>query len=502
MQRHISLLLPAVIGILLYIPQMSCAPNTFFTPLPPGGTSTSPAKQSEQEQPPAAEPVPANQSSTAAPASKPSSSASVDTAAAAPVASEASRNPLSDSEKAVVPATFAWSGATPLFPVPTQTVRIALVRGLASISLYSSGLMIVGCAGNGNGFSFKGPLQLTLKRGASTLQGFISQLESREISMPCTLKAAADDNIIEVGDKSYRGNLIIAPEEKHSFSVINHLPVEEYLCGVISLEIGARPEKELEAVKAQAVAARTYTYKKIANKAADLFDMVATTDDQVYGGMNAECATCTRAVRETNDLVLVFGDSLIHAYYHSTCGGRTANIEDVWDKPAAVYLKGVDDYDRNGKAYCSSSRFFTWQESWSSPELSAIMREYSKPAFPATPFTGEINGVKVFSRYACGRIQFCDFMTTTGKFTYGTDKIRFAMRRNTHERDVLRSANFSVISADTRNVKIAGKGYGHGVGMCQMGAVGRAQQGQKYRDILAAYYAGAEIKKIEVKSPQ
>jgi stage II sporulation protein D len=499
MQRNIPSILPAIIGVLACIQQINCAPNAFLTPHPPGGQSSAsaaPAKQPDREQPPAAESASSEQSP--APATGPSSSAPADSVAAAQTRSPQSQSTPADSQKTIAPATFAWSGATALFAVPTQTVRVALLRGLASVSLYSSGTMIVGCEGKGNGFSFKGPLQLTLKRGASTLQGFISQMESREISMPCTLKAVADDNIIEVGDKSYRGNLIIAAEENNSFSVINRLPMEEYLCGAISLEIGKLPEKELEAVKAQAVAARSYAYKKITNKAAGLFDVVATTDDQVYGGVNAECAVCTRAVRETKDLVLVFGDSLISAYYHSTCGGRTANIEDVWDKPAAPYLKGADDYDRNGKAYCSSSRFFAWQESWSAPELSAIMREYSKPAFPATPLTGEINGVRVFSRYSCGRIQFCDFATTTGKFTYGTDKIRFAMRRNTRERDVLRSANFTVISADTRNVKITGKGYGHGVGMCQMGAVGRAREGQKYRDILAVYYAGTEIKQAKV----
>jgi stage II sporulation protein D len=178
--------------------------------------------------------------------------------------------------------------------------------------------------------------------------------------------------------------------------------VENYLRGVVPLEVGRGSDEVMEAVKAQAVAARTYTYRKMQENAGSPFDCSATVSDQVYGGVTAESELCNRAIHVTDGEVMVYHDSLIYAYYHSTCGGRTANIEDVWNKSVVAYLRSVDDGDG---PYCSQSGSFTWEEEWPMPQFSFIVNKYSREAFPQNPCRGEMRDISIRSKFRCGRIR-------------------------------------------------------------------------------------------------
>ncbi|MDO5575762.1 MAG: SpoIID/LytB domain-containing protein, partial [Fibrobacter sp.] len=297
---------------------------------------------------------------------------------------------------------------------------------------------------------------------------------------------------IGLGDKKYRGGFVLRSEKNGYFSVINVLPVEQYLRGVVPLEIGRLQANEIEALKAQAVAARTYTYKRIEERRGQPFDLTCTVADQVYGGARAEYPESDLAVRETENMVMVYEDSLVHAYYHSTCGGKTACIEEVWEKPPYDYLKSMNDTDSLGNAYCASSRYFTWQEKWPERDFNTIVLRNLKKSFPQGKTGTKVTVFKIDSLFTDGRVRMCTFGGAGWSQNVGGDKIRFILRRNGTDNAILRSANFKILE-QKGTISVEGKGYGHGVGMCQVGAIGRARAGLGFEQILKSYYKNVSI---------
>jgi stage II sporulation protein D len=377
---------------------------------------------------------------------------------------------------------------------PHRFIRIAVRQNINKVEFFSAGRVDIISAG-ADRVSARG--DLTIESGsAEKVLCRIPQIGSKEFALPCTLRCANEFNIIECNGTGYRGSIALIAEDKGRFSAINYCNVEDYLRGVVPLEIGNGGADEIEAIKAQAIAARTYTYKKIIERQKQPFDLLPTIADQVYGGAGVEKPLCNQAIRETADLVATFADTLIYAYYHSTCGGKTANVEDVWDKPPLPYLRSVNDKNDRGEAFCAQSPNFTWEESWSPSQLSSIIGRFSKEAFPQNAIAGRLTELRVESRYACGRCRSCKVTTVNGDVSYGGDKIRFVLRRNVSGFPILRSAVITGVSMSGGSVHCSGKGYGHGVGMCQYGAIGRALAGQTYEQIIKAYYTGVEIRSI------
>lgn len=378
--------------------------------------------------------------------------------------------------------------------VNRRIVRIALQRQVLRTSFYCASPVKINAGRLDR--NLQGRITISIK-GNNTCRISSIATGSFSAALPCTLKTASIDSPVELEGKTYRGNMLILPEGSHGATVVNVLPVEHYLRGVVPLEIGHRPENEIEAVKAQAVAARTYTYKRILERASQPWDMLPTVSDQVYGGAGAEGRICDNAIKQTLGLVLAFGNTLVHAYYHSTCGGKTANVENVWGRGAQPYLVSIDDVDKNGKAYCRSSKYFTWSEKWNTKKLSSILHSFSRDAFPKEDlFDGTIIRVRIEERFSCGRVKDCAVTSSRGTFRYGTDKIRFAFRRDEKNTPILRSSNFSLHDVSSQTVTVTGRGYGHGVGMCQVGAMGRARAGQTFKQILEAYYPGTRLVKV------
>ena len=157
--------------------------------------------------------------------------------------------------------------------------------------------------------------------------------------------------------KTYRG-LFQLESSSGQITLINIVYVEDYLMGVVPLEIGPTPKEHIEAVKAQAVAARTYSMAHLGQYGEDRgYDLKSDITDQVYAGVAVEDEIFNEAILATRGVVAVYKDQMIDAYYHSTCGGMTDDIEDVWNKDAQPYLRAVSDGDA-----CNISRYFTWQE--------------------------------------------------------------------------------------------------------------------------------------------
>jgi stage II sporulation protein D len=278
--------------------------------------------------------------------------------------------------------------------------------------------------------------------------------------------------------------------------VLNVVDIEGYLKGVLPGEIGDRTSDEYEAVKAQAVAARTYAVWKLTDTESS-GKLSPTVADQVYTGYDAEKEFLSSGIDQTRGEILVYDGSPIAAYYHAVCGGHTSPVEKIWpEKPPAPYLVGaVDD------TFCSWAKAYSWNETYAIDTLRKLVAGY---------FTGrggarqgdfaEITDINFTIDFESGRVEMMEVVTPMGIFRETSDRIRWVLLRQSNSKAILPSTNFTMEKKLNEGklveLKIIGLGNGHGVGMCQCGAIGRARAGEKYDSILRHYYGPARIEKI------
>lgn len=275
----------------------------------------------------------------------------------------------------------------------------------------------------------------------------------------------------------------IISENKEEISVrvkkengeIIKIPFEEYVVGVLAGEMPV--SFELEALKAQAVAARSYVLKKQENNTKE-YDVVDTVMNQVYlddatlkekwkDKYEEKISKIRKAVIETKGEYLVYNNEIVEAFFFSTSTGKTENVEEVFSQPLP-YLRSVEsNWDSNISPVFSETNTFSMEDFYN--KLGLNYNQNLNIEILETTSTGRIKKIKI------NDIEF-----------KGSD---FAFKLG------IRS-NFFTINKFESNVLITTKGYGHGVGMSQYGAQGMALEGYKYIDILKHYYQGVEIKKM------
>jgi stage II sporulation protein D len=302
-------------------------------------------------------------------------------------------------------------------------------------------------------------------------------------------------NLMEIGDNVYRGGLEIIADGD-GLMAVNVIGVEDYLRDVLPYELGTLDREALEALKALAVVARTYAYKRMLQNPQGDFHLYSDVQDQVYRGVKSEYLLSDRAVRETRGLVLTYNDSLVMPYYHSTCGGRTASRHELWGGDSIPYLVSQPDTDAMGQSFCQPSKYTTWTQEWTPAQLAGILKRNLKSAgvsdFPAFK---TVKGMQVTVRASCGRIRTLRIETDKGPIWVKGDKVRWALRPTDNEEKILQSAWFD-IQGDANRVVAKGRAFGHGIGLCQMGAIGRARADQNFLQILQAYYKGIQLSEL------
>jgi stage II sporulation protein D len=264
----------------------------------------------------------------------------------------------------------------------------------------------------------------------------------------------------------YSGDLKCFPDME-TLVLINISDIERYISGVVMAEGG--PGKNLEYFKTQAIIARTYMYKYFDKHLPDRYNVCDNTHCQAFNGLSSD-SLLNEAALETKGLVILDKDSaLIISAFHSNCGGETSSSEDVW-LSALSYLKSVVD------PYCLSSKNATWQKSFSMNEWVKYIRK--------SGYNGKVDDPSVFN-----------FMQKSRLADYKTGTFTIPLRTMRSDLD-LRSTFFS-LNAKGDSIVFSGRGYGHGVGLCQEGAMAMATKGFKYPEIIRFYYTGVIIADVK-----
>ncbi len=274
-----------------------------------------------------------------------------------------------------------------------------------------------------------------------------------------------------VDGKPYHGALEVRVDRQSTITVVNEVPLEEYLLGVLSGEVPK--DWPLEALKAQAVAARTFAVRKRdeARAAGLAWDLENTNLYQVYEGSGKIGGGIQRAVKETNGIILTHGSRPIQAMFHSNCGGRTSRASDVWssDQP---YLRSV------ACGYCAKGAHYHWRAELLIPDLVRKLRTSGMDL-------SDVAGLKVEEWDASGRVRRLVILDADGKRI----AVRGSQFRMAVGPDLVKSARFEAEILSDR-VVFRGRGWGHGVGLCQEGAEGMARAGFNAFEILRKYYPG------------
>ena len=318
---------------------------------------------------------------------------------------------------------------------------------------------------------------------------------------PPMLVRAIGGALLNVGNAPYRGDLAIYGTDT-GVVVVNVVKIDDYLRGVVPLEIGTRSEGDSAAVQAQAVTARSYAFIHLSNDASRLYDLTSGELDQVYRGVPAESPVASQAVESTRTLVLKYGGRVVNAPYHSTCGGSTASASEVWRSADEPYLRPVSDrIPGTNRSYCDIAPRFQWTKTLDAPTLNAALAQYlaSYAQVPGRA-PGTARDVGVASRTPSGRVGTLTITTDRGNFVLRGNDTRYVLRAPGGE--LLNSTNFTVetshaVDGTVSRLLIRGTGYGHGIGMCQWGAIGRARAGQDFRTILRSYYPGTTVGSAE-----
>ncbi|MBL8761432.1 MAG: SpoIID/LytB domain-containing protein [Phycisphaerae bacterium] len=302
----------------------------------------------------------------------------------------------------------------------------------------------------------------------------------------------------------YPGFLVVRPrsdEGADRFDVVAVMQMEEYLPGVVVKEMF--PKWPQEAFAVQAVASRSYALheRERAHKLGRWFDVESTTADQVYGGAPSNAAAY-EAVRQTRGQVVTYGGEIVRAYYSSTCGGRPASARDVFPTDSASSFNLAGPLQSTGReAFCESATYYRWDVVRSDDDVSRRLRAWGRTSGKSI---ADIRRVRAFSVKRTGdagrptRFVVTDDSNTS--YEIAAEELRNALNTETEgaapltKQTRVYSGDMTIeVWADT--VRIRGRGFGHGVGMCQWCAKGMVERGKKWQQCIRVFYPGCSIRR-------
>ncbi|WP_314726463.1 SpoIID/LytB domain-containing protein [uncultured Veillonella sp.] len=444
---------------------------------------------------------PASNTKPSVTAAKPSKLSAQKTAASKPTTPKVVKTTEADSiqaNTAVITRNKVGSVVTPatqrIEHVPN--VRVLLGSRSSDATVTSTANMVVLNSGNGQVST------ISANKGTSIgIRGGKIAVNGKAIDTVVTLKPTNSDAPFLFEGKGYRGGLTLRANNG-TMMVINSVPLEEYLYGVVPQEVV--PSWPAAALEAQAVAARTYALHTMEQNKGKLYDVSNSTDHQVYSGVSGEYQATTNAVNKTKGVVMLYNQRPINALFHSDGGGYTEDSVNVWGNDIP-YLKGVKDFSTGTS---TSNWIVTTSRQALESKLNAASKGVGKlKSIQLTPLGKP--GQQTSDRGVSGRIKSATFIGTSGKTTVDGDSLRSILGLKSTLFDFYVNHNpakgtgkaYHNFTGNNDTVYIKGHGWGHGLGMSQWGAAEMAKRATPgdanyYQTILRHYYSGITLKKM------
>lgn len=393
------------------------------------------------------------------------------------------------------------AGFAPPTDEPTMRVRILTVRrGDEPVMLGNDGqwLQVIFDERTGRGMALRAPLTLQ-RNGVDWLVSDGSDQPTRTLTARTVIVRTldADDAPIALGKRRYRGELratALLDRDDVSFDVVNHLPMEQYLPGVLARELFQHWHPATFA--AQAVAARSFAaHEHLHNEGRRHFDVTDTVSSQAYDGA-IDHDTAHQAVQHTGGQVLAHDDLLVPGYYCSCCGGRSAPATAMMGSNPVNALPPLNG--RAGEDVCTNAPLYRWQVTRPVDQLTRRLAAYGKRIGNAElAKLSELRSIEARPRTEGGRpLGFTITGASSGSIELSARQLRRACNfHNDHVPEPNRSlwSPYVQVKIEAGEARFDGRGHGHGVGLCQYGAEALARDAHGYLDILRWYYPGAYV---------
>jgi SpoIID/LytB domain protein len=336
------------------------------------------------------------------------------------------------------------------------------------------------------------------------------------------LEITTNKDLIRVNDTQkpenahlYPGWIKIQPNAYGTYTLVNQVPLETYVRGVLPYEIGTSAPKS--ALEAQAIIARTYALRNLRRFAIDNYQLCADTHCQVYKGLNAVAPSTDKAIAATRGMVLTYNQQLVDALYSSTTGGVTASFSDVWNGEDRPYLRPVIDAatdniwnlssqnlgdENNFRKFISLEKgfnestwdVFRWRKESKIEDITKDLQKFLQVKKSPYAKFKSIQAMSVTKRSPSGRILELAVKTDIGIFTLHKDEVRSAFTPPISTLFYIQPLNKG--KPDIWGYAFIGGGMGHGVGLSQTGAQNLAKLGWSSEKILQFYYPGTQIQQL------
>ena len=348
-----------------------------------------------------------------------------------------------------------------------QTVRVQLADNLKSAQVKTSGKVYIYAANDSKKYKVTKPdvLNITLVSKDKLHLGALTA------KSPIVIEPASGTQLT-FQKNTYTGKLYVIPNG-NTLSVVEHTDLEDYLLGVLPYEMSY--SWPLEALKAQAVATRTYTKMQLKDKKSD-FDLYNDVRSQMYKGSGKVYDSVRKAVEDTKGQVLTYKGDLFNTYYHANCGGGTDDAK-IWTGSKEPTIKPLQG------ASCKTdthSKSFSWKATVPSKSIDSFVNKNG--------LSGSVKKIKVAQRTDTKRAVTLQFTTSKGIKTLSCAKFRLAVGAG-----LLKSCKITSVNKSGSGFAFEGNGFGHGIGMCQDGAKGMAENGKSYKQILANYFPSSDL---------
>jgi len=380
---------------------------------------------------------------------------------------------------------------------------VRIVRQAPHVALDGVGQLIATVAGREAGATrtFTPPLEISAVDDRLRVVDAKGDVWLTPTRTAIVLRSASDEPI-RVQDSPIAGDLLIQPHDADSLDVIERTTIERYLPGVLAAEL--YPSWSEASYRAQAVAARSYALHERARRRAlgSSFDIEGSTRDQAYAGASAS-PTAQRAVERTHGVALTYQGRILRAYYSSTCGGHPASAADTWPTGPGFSFNLAPPIQASPRHhYCEFSPRYRWRATRDRARLAQRIAAFGRARDLGVKNLDGLTHMAPIERNDAGRPAEYGIYDRDGKrWRLSAEQLRLALNASSEQMDEPASDQ-RAFSGDVRvrmvgdEAIIDGRGFGHGVGMCQFGAEGLARDGAGMFEILRFFYPGAEIERV------